>query len=129
MRANFILIALLLFSSEAHAAEWSCPIEIANFQNGAWCDADHEEYKAKEADKHLNEVYRQLLSDYSYDEDKQPWKIAQRAWLKFMEAHCSAAANKNAGSGSTRQSIYSSCRTEKIIERTKELKSYCESCN
>lgn len=129
MRANLMLIALLLLSSTAHAVEWSCSAEIAKDQNGEWCDADHEEYKAKKADKHLNEVYRQLLSDYSNDEGKQPWILAQRAWLKFMEAHCSAAANKNAGSGSTKQYVYSSCRAEKIIERTKELRSYCESCN
>ena len=101
---------------------------MASLGNGEWCDASHAEYEAKEADKLLNEAYRALLKDYTTPQDQEPWRVAQRAWLKYYEAHCAAVASKEAGAESTRQYVYQTCRVEQIRLRTKELKSYCELC-
>ena len=124
-----IFTTILHVALPVQAAEWVCPADIASVNNGEFCESEHAEYKAKKADKTLNEVYRQLLNDYTRDEDKQPWIVAQRAWLKFMEADCFATSQKNAGASFTKNFVYFSCRNEKTIQRTKELKSYCESCN
>src|SRR6185369_4468065 len=108
--------------------EWTCPANVAALNNGEWCDADHAEYEARQADNHLNEIYRKLLEDYASAKDQEPWRVAQRAWLKYYEAHCTAVASKGAGAASSRQYVYQTCRADQIRLRTKELASYCERC-
>ena len=127
MRSLLLAFAFSVVSTTVQSNDWSCSAKMRSFNNGEWCDVEKTEYNAKQADKRLNEIYRKLLTDY-VGKDRQPWVVAQRAWIKFAEAHCSAVSEKGAGAASTRQYVYQTCRAEQIIERTKVLESYCESC-
>ena len=117
----FMFLAVL---SKCFADDWVCPDP-----NGEFCEAYHAEYLAKQADKRLNQVYKTLLNEATKDE-KDFTITAQRAWLKYFEAHCNAIVSKFQGSsGATTETSRHTCRTEFINNRIKELESYCESCD
>ncbi|TAK61551.1 hypothetical protein [Methylobacter sp.] len=62
MRAQKIFFFIsMLFTSQCKADDWVCPNPDPKYE---FCDADHAEYLADQADKKLNEVYKKLLSDY-----------------------------------------------------------------
>lgn len=123
----YILMFVLLLSLQCKAENWVCPNPSDEF-----CAAYHAEYIADQADKRLNEVYRKLLSDYpdkGTKEEREFTIIAQRAWLKYSEAHCAAIVNKFSTSAHfTLEEMRHSCRAEQINKRIKELEEYCESC-
>jgi uncharacterized protein YecT (DUF1311 family) len=122
-------VLCLAFSFHSLADSWVCPTNIASKDNGDFCDAAHAEFDANQADKRMNEVYRQVLSDYSTQEGRQPTIIAQQVWLKYSVAHCTAVLSKFLGAPFTMVEMEHSCRAEQIIKRTQELESYCESCS
>ena len=124
MRPLFLVFPVLLASIQCHAEDWVCPDP-----KDEHCDSYRAEFYAAQADKRLNEVYRKLLSDYPTKEGKQPTIIAQRAWLKYAEAHCAAVLSKFIGATFTMAEMEHSCRAEQINKRIKELESYCESCS
>lgn len=128
MRAPIVFLLMsLLFTLQCKADKWVCPDPKDDF-----CDAYHAEYLADQADKKLNEVYKKLLRDYpdkATKEEIELTKVAQRAWLKYSEAHCAAILNKFAGASFTKAEMEHSCRLEQINKRIKELESYCESCS
>lgn len=127
MKIMLSAIFLLAISASCNADDWVCPDPKDDF-----CDSYHAEYIAEQADKRLNEVYQKLLSDYpekGTKEEMEFTKIAQRAWLKYSNAHCAAILNKFAGATFTKAEMEYTCRTEQINKRIKELESYCESCS
>ena len=124
MRA-LVAIYALLFASLSQAGDWVCPTP-----NDDYCDSYHAEFIEKQADKRMNEVYRHLLSDYATKDGRQPTVNAQRAWLKYADAHCAAILSKfPGGAPGTASLLEYSCRTELINKRIVELESYCESCS
>jgi uncharacterized protein YecT (DUF1311 family) len=129
MRTFLAVLCLSSLPFQGHADAWVCPPEIASSDNGDFCGAAHAEFNLNQADKRLNEVYRQLLSEFTTKVERQPWITAQRAWLKFSDAHCAAALSKFIGAPFTIAEMEHSCRAEQIINRTKELERYCESCS
>jgi len=124
MRPFLLTIFILFFPLHGRADDWVCPDPKDDF-----CDSYHAEYIAAQADKRMNEVYRKLLSDYPTKEGRQPTIIAQRAWLKYADAHCAAILSKFIGAPFTMAEMEHSCRTEQINKRIQELESYCESCS
>jgi uncharacterized protein YecT (DUF1311 family) len=123
-----LFILSLFFTLQCNADNWVCPDPKDDF-----CDAYHAEYLADQAEKKLNSVYKKLLSDYPKKATKEEiefTKVAQRAWLKYSEAHCAAILNKFIGGAPfTKAQMEHSCRLEQINKRINELESYCESCN
>ena len=121
----FLMLISVYLPVWVFAAEWVCPASVESLANGEWCDAALAEHKKEEADKRLNEVYKKFLTQFT-PADRKPWIAAQRTWIVFFQADCSAISGKNAGSASTRQYVYQTCLTERIIQRIRELQSYCE---
>lgn len=129
MRTFIVVLCLFSFPFQSHADTWVCPSDIASSDNGDFCSAAHAEFNVNQADKRLNEIYRRLLSEFPTKDARQPWITAQRAWLKFSDAHCAAALSKFIGAPFTMAEMEHSCRAEQIINRMKELERYCESCD
>lgn len=86
------------------------------------------------ADAELNAAWKTVfpqLKTRDADVDTQ-WKglpetvlKAQRAWIKFRDAHCTAEGFKYRG-GSIEPLIYHSCRAALTRERTKQITSFLE---
>ena len=123
MRAS-IAAVIFIYSLTCYADDWVCPNPSDDF-----CDSYHAEFLANQADKRMNELYQKLLSDYPTKEDRQPTINAQKAWLKYADAHCAAILSKFRGAPFTMAEMEYSCRAEQINKRIKELESYCESCS
>ena len=127
MRASALVILLILFALKAYADEWDCTNSKDDF-----CESYRTEHLANQADKKLNAVYKKLLSEYPDHKSKEViefTKVAQRAWLKYSDAHCAAMLHMFAGAPFTKAQEEHSCRLEQITKRIKELESYCETCS
>jgi len=72
------------------------------------------------ADAELNNVYKQVLSEYAKDtEFIEKLKAAQRAWVAFRDAHLESiypAKDKLAEYGS----VYETCRCQVLTDLTKQ---------
>lgn len=77
----------------------------------------YEEYER--ADAALNGVYRALMGRLD-DQRRQRLIEAERAWLKYRDAHCRSETTQSEG-GSIHPLLYDSCLTEVTAARTKEL--------
>lgn len=74
---------------------------------------------AKKADAAMTAVYKKLMAAQD-EKGKKLLLEAQRAWIKYKEAHCTSVANAYDG-GSMQSMVYSGCITEITRARTKEL--------
>jgi uncharacterized protein YecT (DUF1311 family) len=88
--------------------------------------------KAKDAE--LNKVYQELMKSLTpmdktdttdYAGTKKELAEAQRAWIKFRDADCSAVY-KNWEQGTIRGIKYLACMTAHTEQRTKELRQWSE---
>lgn len=78
----------------------------------------------KKADAEMTALYKKALAKLATDATQKQLLIdAQRAWIKYKEAHCKAEAAVFEG-GSMQPLIYSSCLTELTNERSKQLRKY-----
>jgi len=75
--------------------------------------------EAKKADAQMTKAYKEAMS-YQDEKGKKLLLEAQRAWIKYKEAHCKSAANSVEG-GSAYPLVYNTCITELTKARTKEL--------
>jgi uncharacterized protein YecT (DUF1311 family) len=75
---------------------------------------------SKAADERLNKTYAQIREVLSLDE-RRDLQAAQRRWLKFRDANCSAERNLYAG-GSAAPAVYAACIEADTRQRTSELK-------
>ena len=78
--------------------------------------------KFKNADAVLSKTYKKVMAM----QDAAGKKLlleAQRAWIKYKEAHCKSACLDNIG-GSIYALVYYSCLTEQTEERIKHLNNY-----
>jgi uncharacterized protein YecT (DUF1311 family) len=74
------------------------------------------------ADKELNVVYKQLMTEVKSNRKHQQKIIsAQRIWLQFRDLHCECESQKHEG-GSLESLIYTECLTELTLLRIKDLK-------
>lgn len=86
----YLLVTFILFSAFASATDdWTCPNAKDDF-----CNAYHAEFLATQADKKMNVVYQKLLSEFKDKTERQLTIKAQRAWLKYADAHCAAILSK-----------------------------------
>ncbi|MFM6925322.1 MAG: lysozyme inhibitor LprI family protein, partial [Ferruginibacter sp.] len=74
---------------------------------------------AKKADAAMTAVYKKLMAAQD-EKGKKLLLEAQRAWIKYKEAHCTSVANAYEG-GSMQPMVYSGCIAELTKARTKEL--------
>jgi uncharacterized protein YecT (DUF1311 family) len=75
---------------------------------------------SKLADKHLNEIYGRVLKVLPENE-QEDLRAAQRLWLKFRDANCSAERKLYAG-GSAAPTVYAACLEADTRQRTADLK-------
>lgn len=71
------------------------------------------------ADKQLNDTYARVRQVLSSDEQEQ-LQEAQRLWLKFRDANCTAERNLY-GKGTAAPMVYAACITADTQQRTSEL--------
>ena len=76
------------------------------------------------ADRKLNQVYRQLLPKLSAAR-KQKLIAAQQAWIKFRDSSCEFERSAYEG-GSMAPMIYGFCLADVTEQRTKDLQRYLE---
>ncbi|MFY7933057.1 MAG: lysozyme inhibitor LprI family protein [Microcystis aeruginosa] len=76
------------------------------------------------ADRKLNQVYRQLLPKLSAAR-KQKLISAQQAWIKFRDSSCEFERSAYEG-GSLAPMIYGFCLANVTEQRTKDLQRYLE---
>ena len=76
------------------------------------------------ADRKLNQVYRQLLPKLSASR-KQKLISAQQAWIKFRDSSCEFERSAYEG-GSMAPMIYGFCLAAVTEQRTKDLRRYLE---
>ncbi|MFM7714168.1 MAG: lysozyme inhibitor LprI family protein, partial [Microcystis sp.] len=76
------------------------------------------------ADRKLNQVYRQLLPKLSAAR-KQKLISAQQAWIKFRDSSCEFERSAFEG-GSIAPMIYSNCLAAVTEQRTNDLRRYLE---
>ena len=75
-------------------------------------------YKA--ADSGLNQTYSQI-SKVLHPDDLERLKVAQRLWLQFRDATCTAESDLYSG-GTASAPAYSACLEELTRQRTADLK-------
>jgi len=75
--------------------------------------------EVKKADAEMTKAYKDAMS-YQDEKGKKLLLEAQRAWIKYKEAHCKSAAYALEG-GSAYPQAYNICITELTKARTKEL--------
>ncbi|BAY17572.1 hypothetical protein NIES21_34120 [Anabaenopsis circularis NIES-21] len=76
------------------------------------------------ADKKLNQVYKQLLPKLSKTR-QQKLIAAQLAWIKFRDASCEFERSAYEG-GSIAPNIYAGCLEEATKQRTQQLREYLQ---
>lgn len=76
------------------------------------------------ADKKLNQVYKQLLPKLSKSR-QQKLISAQLAWIKFRDSSCEFERSAYEG-GSIAPAIYSACLEETTKQRTQQLREYLQ---
>jgi uncharacterized protein YecT (DUF1311 family) len=78
------------------------------------------------ADKALNAQWAKVMAAYKDEKDAEKLLLdAQRAWLKYRDAHCQADAYENLG-GSIWPMINSGCMADLTRQRTQELREMLE---
>jgi uncharacterized protein YecT (DUF1311 family) len=75
---------------------------------------------SKAADEQLNKIYVRIGEVLSADEQKD-LQAAERLWLKFRDANCSAERNLYAG-GSAAPMVHAACIEANTRHRTIDLK-------
>lgn len=73
-----------------------------------------------QADKKLNQVYKQVMNNLSAPEIKA-FISSQKAWITYRDLECKFEAIGNEG-GSMYSMVFSSCMTDITKKRTQELK-------
>lgn len=79
------------------------------------------------ADKKLNQVYKQLLPTLSKSR-QQKLIAAQLAWIKFRDTSCEFERSAFQG-GSIASAIYYACLEETTKQRTQQLQDYLKQDN
>ncbi|MBD2386498.1 lysozyme inhibitor LprI family protein [Cylindrospermum sp. FACHB-282] len=78
----------------------------------------------KNADKKLNQVYKQLLPKLSGSR-RQKLITAQQLWLKFRDANCEFVGSQYEG-GTLAPAVYAGCLEQVTKQRTQQLQEYLQ---
>ena len=118
MRRTIVLAAgVMLAAASPLAAQQGKECDDARTQTDMnLCATDH--YQA--ADAEMNRAYARLRAAIDAEE-RAALLAAQRAWLRFRDAHCAFEASGFRG-GSMERMIHSNCMADTTRERTKQLK-------
>lgn len=121
-------VNLFFFSSLSWAEGLAVNCDKSSFfeKNSDWCESIRAEDSYRMEDKRLNKVYGYFMSELG-EHQRVIWRDAQRKWLEFSKAHCSAVAGKVAASPAVRQWNYVDCLSEQTRVRTQQLLDHCES--
>ena len=122
---TFIFCFVSILSHNVYAKDIDCPTNVAEFNDGELCDVFIAEQHQKMVDKQLNIVYRSFIKNQPNDVKKR-WVFAQKAWISYRDAHCSAVEGYRPSSSSTAQYVYQSCLSEETEKRIQILSGYCE---
>lgn len=123
-----MLAILLLAQAPAEAPQWNCDEPIAQ-QEMNWCS--HQDYLAADAQMNTQWKYtaarmKELDASYADATDGDHPHFfdtlleAQRAWLKYRDAHCTGEGNMFSG-GSMEPLIINGCKTRLTKQRTEQL--------
>jgi len=74
----------------------------------------------KNSEEQLNSAYQVTLKQLDHD-DREPVRVAQRAWLRYREFHCQAIGFLQVGTGSLEPTVVFRCKTELNKSRAKEI--------
>ncbi|MGA8622092.1 MAG: lysozyme inhibitor LprI family protein [Candidatus Sulfotelmatobacter sp.] len=116
-----LLCLILLFLGEAlyaqhmNAPDAPCQAPASNAEKTA-CFIQ----ESKTADGRLNKIYARIREVLSPDEQND-LQAAQRLWLRFRDANCSAERNLYS-SGSATPTVYAACIEAETRKRTNDLK-------
>jgi uncharacterized protein YecT (DUF1311 family) len=120
-----LILSVVTFAGTTGAAQKSAiQATIAVKQLDCSNDASLSEQKEcfrkdyEQADKELNRVYKQVISDLS-NERKQKLIRAQQAWIKYRDTNCEYRSSM--WGGVQRVGFYYSCLGRMTRERTKEF--------
>lgn len=108
-------LALCLAMASAHA-------ECRRNQYGVFEDIACASATLADADRRLNEVYKQLLGTLDPDA-KAKLKVAQRAWLQYRDTHVWFVYSVE-GDGSAGRTVVANDREQQTEARIKELSSW-----
>ena len=122
---TFIFCFVSILSHNVYAKDIDCPANLVKLNNGEWCDAYNAEQHQRLVDKQLNTVYRSFIKNQP-ENIKKKWVLAQKTWISYRDAHCSAVQGYRPSSPSTAQDVYQSCSSEETEKRIQILKNYCE---
>lgn len=81
---------------------------------------------AEEADRRLNQVYRELVAALPDKTAVTKLRDAQRAWIKFRDLEC-AFAGDEMRDGSAEPLLRAGCQRRLTEERTRQLEAHLES--
>lgn len=120
LNTPFVVLSLLLLCCQAaaqhmNAPDAPCRTPASNAEETSCFIA-----ASKAADTKLNEVYSHLRVGLSPEEQKD-LQQAQRLWLRFRDADCSAERNLY-GSGTAAPMVYAACMEADTRQRAAELK-------
>ncbi len=121
LKANlrFLSLACCLLASIAHAQHMNSPDAPCHGPRSGAEMTTCFTSASKLADERLNKIYARVLGILSGDEQKD-LQVAQRLWLKFRDANCSAERNLY-GSGSAAPTVYAACMKADARHRTTDL--------
>jgi uncharacterized protein YecT (DUF1311 family) len=74
----------------------------------------------KNSEEQLNSTYQATRKRLEQD-DREPVRVAQRAWVRYRELHCQAVGFLQVGSGSLGAAVVFRCKAELNSARTKEI--------
>ena len=119
-----LTLPLVFFSLTAQAID--CSKAITTPDINACASADQKKVETK-----LNTIYRRVIKSLDqpdtelekFSEMKSTLIEAQRAWVKFREADCTAVSTLHA-SGTIRTAMYIGCMQSHAERRIKDLEDY-----
>jgi uncharacterized protein YecT (DUF1311 family) len=117
---SLFLVTCLLLGDNANAQHMNAP------DSPCKAPASNAEMTAcfisasKTADERLNKICNRIREVLSADEQRD-LQAAQRLWLEFRDANCSAERNLYAG-GSAVPTVYAACIEADTRQRTSDLK-------
>jgi uncharacterized protein YecT (DUF1311 family) len=74
----------------------------------------------KNSEEQLNSTYQSALKRLDQD-DREPVRIAERAWLRYRELHCHTVGLLQVGNGSLEPTVVFECKAELNRARAKEI--------
>ncbi|MFD0912620.1 lysozyme inhibitor LprI family protein [Methylophilus luteus] len=116
----YIAIVLSLLATLTHAETWTCAQESIAVYGNEFCEAEHAQYRANQANIHLDKAYEKLLNNTASKERKQ-LIISQRKWVESSTAYCERFLRDHPSGRATQAEMAASCNEQQALKRTMEL--------